>query len=68
MIDVFFIEFYIMKKYSQKIEEYFNVNKSISSRWRNKSFPQRRLDEFKYREGTIDIIELIKRIYIFEKS
>lgn len=63
MIDVFFIEFYIMKKYSQKIEEYFNVNKSISSRWRNYSFPERRLDEFKYREGTTDIIELLKRIY-----
>lgn len=63
MIDVFFIEFYIMKKYSQKIEEYFNVNKSISSRWRNHSFPERRLNEFKYREGSIDMIELLKRIY-----
>lgn len=63
MIDIFFIEFYIMKKYKIKLEDYFGVNKSISSRWRNYSFPDRRLDEFKYREGTIDVMELIKRIY-----
>ena len=54
MIDIIFIEFYIKKKYSQKLEEYFEVNKSISSRWRNSSFPDRRLKEFSYREGTFN--------------
>jgi len=63
IIDVDFIEFYIKKKYSQKLEEYFNVNKSISSRWRNISFPKRRMDEFFYREGSLDIEVLIKKIY-----
>jgi hypothetical protein len=62
-IDVYFIEFYIFKKYNQKLEEYFDVNKSISSRWRNDHFPDKRLHEFVYREGTSDIIELIKRVY-----
>lgn len=63
MIDIFFIEFYISKKYSNKLEEYFNVNKSVASKWRNFKFPKRRLDEFLYREGTLDVNELIKKIY-----
>jgi hypothetical protein len=62
-IDVDFIEFYIKKKYSQKLEEYFNVTKSVSSAWRNYSFPERRLHEFVYKEGTEDLIELLSRIY-----
>lgn len=63
MIDIFFIEFYIQKQYSKKLEDYFKVNKSVASKWRNYSFPKRRLDEFLYREGSIDIIELIKKAY-----
>ena len=62
-IDVFFIEFYIYKKYGEKLEKYYDVTKSVSSNWRKNSFPEKRLHEFVYREGTADIIELIKRIY-----
>jgi hypothetical protein len=62
-LDVDFIEFYIKKKYSQKLEEYFGVNKSVSSNWRTNKFPDGRLHEFVYREGTSDIIELIRFIY-----
>ncbi len=62
-LDVDFIEFYIKKKYGQKLEEYFDVNKSVSSKWRNSNFPERRLNEFVWREGTQDLIELLKRIY-----
>ena len=62
-IDVYFIEFYIFKKYGQKLEEYFDVNKSVSSRWRTDYLPEKRLHEFVYREGTSDMIELIKKIY-----
>lgn len=63
MIDIYFIEFYIKKKYLQKLEEYFDVNKSVASNWRNINFPERRLKEFLYREGTINIFELFTRIY-----
>ena len=63
MIDIFFIEFYIQRKYSQKLEEYFEVNKSVSSKWRNDTFPDRRLKEFSYREGTLDVYELMNKIY-----
>lgn len=63
MLDIDFIEFYIKKKYSRKLEEYFDVNKSVSSKWRNDSFPERRLKEFGYREGTLDIKELFSKIY-----
>ena len=62
-LDVDFIEFYIKKKYNQKLEEYYDVNKSISSRWRTNKFPEGRLHEFVYREGSSDIMELIKKIY-----
>jgi hypothetical protein len=62
-IDVDFIEFYIKKKYRQKLEEYFGVTKSVSSAWRNTLFPEKRLHEFVYREGTQDLVELLKRIY-----
>ena len=63
-IDLDFIEFYIKKKYKQKLEEYYGVNKTISSRWRNIKFPEGRLHEFVYREGSSDIMELMKNIYI----
>ena len=62
-IDVDFIEFYIKKKYNQKLEEYFKVTKSVSSTWRNSSFPEKRLHEFVYREGSQELIELLKNIY-----
>lgn len=62
-IDLHFIEFYIFKKYNKKLEEYYIVNKSVCSKWRNYKFPERRLNEFIWREGTSDIIELIKKIY-----
>jgi len=62
-IDIHFIEFYIKRKYNKKVEEYFGVNKSIASKWRNTKFPVSRLHEFVYNEGTSDLIELIKRIY-----
>lgn len=63
MIDIHFIEFFIMKKYSQKLEDYFDVNKSVASKWRNNSFPERRMKEFYFREKSLDINELIKIIY-----
>jgi hypothetical protein len=62
-VDVYFIEFYIFKKYNQKLEDYFGVNKSVSSRWRTDHLPEKRLHEFVYREETSDMIELLKRIY-----
>jgi hypothetical protein len=40
------IFYFIKKKYNQKLEEYFDVNKSIASKWRNNSFPERRVKEF----------------------
>lgn len=63
MIDVNFIEFYIKKRYNIKIEEYFNVNKSVASKWRNLHFPEKRLHEFTHREGTNDILKLFLIIY-----
>lgn len=63
-IDLKFIEFYIDKKYRLKLDEYFKVAKPVASNWRNKKFPERRKDEFFYREGSKDVVELIKKIYI----
>jgi hypothetical protein len=63
MIDIYFIEFYVFKKTGQKLEDYFEVTKAVASKWRKHSFPERRLKEFLYREGTLDVKELINRIY-----
>jgi len=63
MIDIDFIEFYIKKKHSQKLEEYFEVNKSIASKWRNIFFPEKRMKEFFYREKTLSVKILISRLY-----
>ena len=63
MIDIHFIEFYINRKYNQKLEDYFSVSKSVSSGWRNNSFPIKRLHEFCFRENSIDILELFNKIY-----
>jgi hypothetical protein len=62
-IDFKFIEFFIDKKYKIKLEKYFNVTSPIVSNWRNKKFPDRRKDEFFYREGSRDVLDLIKLIY-----
>lgn len=64
-IDLKFIEFYIDKKYNLKLNEYFKVARPVASSWRNKNFPERRMDEFFYREGSKDVVELIKKIYIY---
>lgn len=63
MIDIDFIEFYIKKKYKLKIEDYYSVNKSVASKWRNFSFPEKRLYEFTHRECSNDILELFLKLY-----
>jgi hypothetical protein len=62
-LDLKFIEFYIDKKYHKKIEEYFKVSKPTASNWRKKKFPERRMDEFSYREGSKNVSILIKNLY-----
>ena len=64
MIDFLFIEFYIQKKYNQKVEEYFNVNKVSVSNWRTSNkIPIRRQLEFQLKEGSINPLELFQKIY-----
>lgn len=63
MIDIYFIEFYVDRKYNQKLEDYFKVVKSVASGWRHGKFPEKRLHEFCYREGSSNIHELFQKIY-----
>lgn len=63
-MDFLFLEFYIMKKYNQKPEQYFNVGRQSTSLWRTSNvIPELRLLQFKDREGTLDIKELFSKIY-----
>lgn len=62
-MDILFIEFYIKKRYNQKLQEYFNVSSPIVSIWKNKSFPGNRLKQFMDKEGTLDYNILFNRIY-----
>jgi hypothetical protein len=63
-MDFLFLEFYIKKKYNQKVEEYFNINKASISYWRTSNeVPEKRLLQFQLKEGSIDPKELFSKIY-----
>jgi hypothetical protein len=62
-LDVDFINFYVKKKYRQDLNDYYSVTPSVASKWKHSYFPDSRLHEFAFKEGTTDVIELIKRIY-----
>jgi hypothetical protein len=63
MIDIYFIEFYLKKKYQQNVDTYFEVSRPVLSVWRKKGLPQGRIDEFLRREKSFDVFELFERIY-----
>lgn len=63
-MDFLFMQFYIQKKYNQKVEEYFGINKVSVSSWRtNDNIPEKRMLQFQVREGTIDPKELFEKLY-----
>lgn len=63
-MDFLFMQFYIQKKYNQKVEEYFGINKVSVSSWRtNDNIPEKRMLQFQVREGTIDTKELFEKLY-----
>jgi hypothetical protein len=63
-MDFLFMEFYIKKKYDQKVEEYFNVGKQSVSDWRtSNTIPEKRLLQFQIKEGSIQPKELFEKIY-----
>jgi hypothetical protein len=64
-LDVHFIELYIKKMYREDLSQYYLVTPGVTSRWRNNYgvFPDSRIHEFTFREGSNDIVELLKRIY-----
>lgn len=64
MIDLKFIEFYARSMYNKSVEEYFHVERSTVSNWRNRSgMPKRYLLTFIDMEKSDDIHELFNRIY-----
>lgn len=63
-MDFLFLQFYIQKKYNQKVEEYFDIGKMSVSGWRtSNTIPPKRLLEFYEKEGSMDFLELFKNIY-----
>jgi hypothetical protein len=63
-MDFLFLEFYIQKKYNQKVEEYFNVGRQSVSLWRvSNEIPEKRLLQFQLKEGSIEPVELFSKIY-----
>jgi len=63
MINIQFIEFYVKNYHGQTLEDYFNVTAAVTSSWRKKSFPKKRLNEFIVKEQSFSIHELFERIY-----
>lgn len=67
-LDVHFIIFYINKKYmddyyKRELSGYYGVTPGAASKWKNDYFPEQRIHEFVFREGSSDVIELLKKIY-----
>jgi hypothetical protein len=63
-MDFIFLEFYIKKKYNQKVEDYFEINKVSVSYWRSSNtIPEKRLLQFQIKEGSIEPKELFLKIY-----
>ena len=63
-MDFLFLEFYIQKKYNQKVEEYFNVGRQSVSDWRiSNTIPEKRVLQFQVKEGSIDPKELFRQFY-----
>jgi len=63
-MDFLFLEFYIQKKYNQKVEEYFNINKVSVSHWRqSNTIPEKRILQFQLKEGSITPKELLEKLY-----
>lgn len=62
-LDVHFITLYVKKKYGEDLNSYYLVTPGVASKWKNSYFPESRIHEFVFREGTSDVVELIKKIY-----
>lgn len=63
-MDYLFLEFYIFKKYKQKVEEYFKTTRQSVALWRSSGvIPEKRLLQFQLKEGSIDPKELFFKIY-----
>lgn len=62
-MNIQFIQFYINSIYNQSIEEYFYVQRSTVSNWRNRGMPKKYLNIFIDREKTDNIYSLFEKIY-----
>lgn len=63
-LDVDFINFYIKKMYRQELSEYYGVTTGVASKWKHQYFPEQRIHEFAFREGSQCPKVLIERIYL----
>ena len=62
MTNFIFIQEYIKKKHSLKVEDYFNIGKQSVSDWRIKNeVPPKRLIEFYIKEG-INFEDLLNKL------
>jgi hypothetical protein len=63
-MDFLFMEFYIKKKYDQKVEDYFKTTRQSVSLWRSSNIiPEKRLLQFQVKEGSLDPKELFSKIF-----
>ena len=62
-IDLNFIKFYVNTLHNKSIEDYFHVNRTTVSNWKNRGMPIRYLKTFIDLEKSDNIQELFERIY-----
>jgi hypothetical protein len=62
-LDVDFINLYVRKKYKEDLCNYYRVTPGVASKWKHSYFPDQRIHEFAFREGSSNVVDLIKNIY-----
>ena len=62
-LDVDFISLYVRKKYKEDLCDYYRVTAGVASKWKHSYFPEQRIHEFAFREGSSNVVDLIKKIY-----
>jgi hypothetical protein len=62
-MDFLFMEFFVLKKHGEKLEDYFKTTRQSVSLWKKTGIPEKRLLQFQVKEGSLDPKELILKIY-----
>ena len=62
-MDIYFIEYYVRKKYNQSLVEYYDISIITLYKWHSHGIPIMRVREFVKRERSDNMYELFCRLH-----